>query len=124
MIVVDTSIWIDLFRFRSEATVLALRRPAEPLLMHEFVVGELALGDFRDRSNVFRWLRTFRKAPVASPEEVHELIDKQPLYGTGIGYVDAHLLASTLLVEDGRLWSRDRRLATVAERLGIRASME
>jgi hypothetical protein len=50
---------------------------------------------------------------------VRVLIDRHALHGLGIGYVDAQLLASSLLTPDTRLWSRDTCLAEVAARIGV-----
>ena len=64
------------------------------------------------------------QAVVADDDEIRHLIEVHALYGTGIGYVDAQLLAATLLTRDARLWTRDQRLAQVAARLGIQADMQ
>ncbi|KAB0677081.1 type II toxin-antitoxin system VapC family toxin [Aureimonas leprariae] len=124
MIVVDTSVWIDFIRAGGRASIEPFAELSEQLLLHDFVVGELALGNFRDRRSAFRKLAGVFPAPTASTRIVRELIETQRLHSTGIGYVDVHLLASTLLVEGGRLWTRDKRLGVVAGRLGIRAEIE
>ena len=60
---------------------------------------------------------------VATPAQVMHLIDREKLFGIGIGYVDAHLLAATRLTPDATLWTRDKRPASAADRLGIGARM-
>lgn len=87
--------------------------------MHPFVVGEIALGEIRTRAQVLRMLRALPGVVVAPGPEVLRLIDAEALFGVGIGYVDAHLLASCRLTPGSRLWSRDKRLAAAAERLSI-----
>ena len=87
---------------------------------HPFVIGELALGQLHQRDEILKLLDNLPSATVASHDEVMVLIERHELVGTGIGWVDAHLLASALLA-DNLLWTLDRKLATVAELLGIAA---
>ncbi|KAB2715167.1 type II toxin-antitoxin system VapC family toxin [Brucella intermedia] len=117
MILVDTSIWIDHFRL-SDAE---LRRVIENdlLLCHPFVTGELALGSLRDRTNVLGFLAAQRQAAVATHDEILTMIDRHALFSMGIGYTDAHLLASVLLGRGASLWTRDKRLKLAAEKAGV-----
>jgi predicted nucleic acid-binding protein len=119
MILADTSIWVDHFR----TTNLALSRAIvdERLFMHEFVVGELALGSLRGRSKTLAQLTKFADAPIVRHVEVLDLIERVPLFSRGLGYVDVHLLASCLMVGNCKLLTRDRRLREVAGQLGIAA---
>ncbi|ABK12053.1 PIN domain-containing protein [Burkholderia orbicola] len=117
MILVDTSVWIDHLR-AGDATLTALLE-AERVLIHPFIVGELALGSMRHRETVLDALRDLPAATLATDDEVQRMIDAVPLHGLGIGYVDAHLLASARLTSDSRLWTRDRRLLAAAERLQL-----
>ncbi|MBL3963025.1 MULTISPECIES: type II toxin-antitoxin system VapC family toxin [Burkholderia] len=117
MILVDTSVWIDHLR-AGDATLTALLE-AERVLIHPFIVGELALGSMRNRETVLDALRDLPAATLATDDEVQRMIDVVPLHGLGIGYVDAHLLASARLTSDSRLWTRDRRLLAAAERLQL-----
>jgi predicted nucleic acid-binding protein len=119
VILVDTSIWIDHLRAGSEALVALL--DGQAVLTHPFVVGELALGSLRQRDVVLRSLHALPQAAVASDAEVLTFIDQHRLFGTGIGYVDAHLLAAVRLTEGAVMWSADVRMAEVAKRLGIAA---
>jgi len=116
---VDTSVWIDHLRTGDPSLVQALE--AGRVLGHPWVIGELALGHLTNRDEVVRLLADLPPATVATHAEVMTLIDRQHLAGVEIGYVDAHLLASTLLSADVRIWTRDRRLLAVAEGLGLAA---
>lgn len=120
MILVDTSVWVDHLRVGS--TVLSRMLDDGRVLAHPFVTGEVALGSLRQRHLVLDALRELPQAIVASDSEVFELIERQPLHGLGIGYVDAHLLAAVRLTAGARLWTRDRRLHAVAARLGLAAA--
>jgi len=95
---------------------------AGQVLGHPFVIGELALGSLRQRDVILTALQDLPQAVVASEIEVLKFIKVQALYGLGIGYVDAHLLASTRLTLGGSLWTRDKRLHAVADRLGLASS--
>lgn len=117
MILVDTSIWIDHLRTGDAALVRLLNDNA--VLAHPWVTGELSLGDLRHRDEVISLLRGLPQAVVADEDEVLRLVDREGLYGAGIGYVDAQLLAATRLTPDARLWTRDRRLATVTAQLEL-----
>jgi predicted nucleic acid-binding protein len=116
VILVDTSIWIDHFRYGDAE----LRKIIEDdrLLCHPIVIGELALGSLRDRDAVIAFLAAQREAFVATHDEVMMMIDRHSLFSMGIGYTDAHLLASTLLDRRSALWTRDKRLALVAQKAG------
>jgi predicted nucleic acid-binding protein len=117
MILVDASVWID--HLRSTNHRLANLLLNNSVLTHSFVVGELALGTLRDREGVLGLLCKLPQALKAEDAEVLQLIQKRNLAGIGIGYVDAHLLASTMLTPNGLLWTHDQRLAAVASRLAV-----
>lgn len=117
MILADPSVWVDHLRGRS--TPLAKLLEAGQILTHPFVVGELALGHLEPREVILRNLQDLPHSLVASHEEVIELVERQSLYGFGIGYVDANLLASVLLTEGASLWTHDKRLRSAVERLGL-----
>ena len=91
------------------------------MLAHPFITGELRLGNLRDRDVILGLLRDLPHAIVAQDTEVERFIERHMLFGTGIGYVDDHLLASVKLTAAASLWTRDRRLHEVATRLGIGA---
>lgn len=117
MILVDTSVWIDHLR-AGDAQLAAHLRDGE-VLGHPWVIGELALGNLAHRDEVLTLLHNLPKATVATAAEVMTLIDRHRLSGLGIGYVDAHLLASTKLGADARLWTRDKRLRATAAQLEV-----
>ncbi|WP_414692447.1 type II toxin-antitoxin system VapC family toxin [Phenylobacterium sp.] len=118
---VDTSVWVEHLRSRSAALVGLLERGA--VLMHPFVLGEAALGNLSQRGLVLEALANLPMATVANDREVLGYINAARLYGLGIGYVDAHLLASVRLTPEASLWTRDRRLEAAAETLGLRAPL-
>lgn len=89
------------------------------VLSHPWVRGELALGNLAHRDEILGLMHNLPQAPVATDVEVMPLIDHQQLFGLGIGYVDAQLLASTRLAGDARLWTRDKRLRVAALQLEI-----
>ncbi|MDB5367822.1 MAG: type toxin-antitoxin system VapC family toxin [Rhodospirillales bacterium] len=117
MILVDTSVWID--HLHADDPALARLLDEGDTLVHPFVVGELALGRMRQRDNVLRLLRKLPQAQVATDDEVLQLIAAQKLDGTGLGYIDVHLLASLRLTQDAGLWTRDKRLGEIAARMGL-----
>jgi predicted nucleic acid-binding protein len=116
-ILTDTSIWIDHFRKPDPALSGFLSERA--ILLHPFVLGEIALGRISGLSNVMGALRLLPQALVAGTDAVIGSIEKEGLGGSGIGYVDAHLVASTQMMPEATLWTRDKRLRAVAERLAI-----
>jgi predicted nucleic acid-binding protein len=117
LILVDTSIWIDHLRVGSDPLAKLLK--AGRVLVHPFVIGELALGEMRQREIVLDALSNLPAAESATDAEVLGFINGQSLFGRGIGYVDVHLLASVRLTAGAQLWTRDNRLRSVAEELGL-----
>jgi predicted nucleic acid-binding protein len=116
MILVDTSVWIDHLR-RGDAHLMATLL-AGHVLIHPWVIGEIACGTLRERGQVLDLLRSLPLSPVALEDEVLFFIEQYALMGRGIGYVDIHLLASAQLA-GARLWTRDKRLVVVANELGM-----
>ena len=114
MILADTSIWADHFDRRKRTLAGLLAR--EEVLGHPFVTAELALGNLADWSDTVAMLELLPQARVARPTELMILIEQEKLQGSGIGFVDAHLLASCRL-SGALLWTRDKRLVAQAERL-------
>ena len=117
MILADTSVWVD--HLRSHDPVLEQRLLANEIACHPYVVAEIALGSLRAREKVLALLDGLMSLPMAEPAEVRRMIEARQLYGLGIGFVDAALVASCLLQPGTRLWTRDRRLRAVAEEIGI-----
>ena len=111
---VDTSVWVDHFRRGDpELTKLLERGEVE---CHPFVIGELACGNLSARAEILTLLRELPQTPNIEQDEALAFIDAHKLAGTGLGWIDIHLLASARMGRTG-LWSRDRRLAAVARRL-------
>jgi predicted nucleic acid-binding protein len=117
VILVDSSVWIEHLRRGEPALERAL--DSALVLCHPFVIGELACGSLRQRAKVLGALRVMPSAPAATQDEALAFVDRHRLAGRGIGWVDVHLLASTMLAGGARLWTRDKRLAAVATDLGI-----
>ncbi len=117
MILVDTSVWVR--HLREGDAVLADCLNAGEALAHPMVIGELAMGNLHRRGEVLGALRTLAGAVVASHDEVMNFIEREQLHGQGVGYVDAHLLASARLTHGARLWTLDRRLGDLAARVGV-----
>ena len=116
MILVDTYVWIDHLR-RGESK-LAAALAEEQVLTHPFVIGELACGNLKNRTEVIPLLQRLPQAAVAADAEVLGFIERRGLIGRGIGYLDTHLLASAAL-SAAKLWTRDKRLAAVATTLEL-----
>lgn len=116
MILVDTSVWVDHLRRGDPGLVDLLERSA--VVMHPFVVGEIACGSLRNRESILELLQDLPAATVADSDEVLQFIERRALHGKGIGYVDVHLLASVALTEGAKVWTRDLKLHRVAEALG------
>ena len=117
MILVDTSVWVDHLRALDKTLAEYLDRGM--VLAHPFVIGELALGNLRRRDVVLDALQDLPQSNVASDGEILHFINRYALSGLGVGYVDVHLLAAVRLTAGTVLWTRDRRLLGVAERLGL-----
>ncbi|MES9952691.1 MAG: type II toxin-antitoxin system VapC family toxin, partial [Candidatus Thiodiazotropha sp. 6PLUC2] len=117
MILVDTSVWIDHLRSGDDALMTLLN--SAQVLMHPFVLGELACGNLSQRVEVLSLLQNLPQAAVAQDGEVLFFIEQHELMGRGIGYVDAHLMAAVVLDRGARLWTRDKRLHILADKLGM-----
>jgi predicted nucleic acid-binding protein len=116
LILVDTSVWVDHLRRGDPRLVDLLERSI--VTMHPFVVGEIACGSLNDRVSILELLQDLPAAAVAEGDEVLRFIERHALHGKGIGYVDVHLLASVALTEGAKIWTRDKKLLLVAEKLG------
>jgi predicted nucleic acid-binding protein len=116
---VDSSVWVGHLR-RADPALSALL-VAGQVLCHPFVIGELAVGNLKNRVAVLADLSGLQSAEVATDGEALRLIDQRRLHGLGVGYVDVHLLAATLLTSGATLWTTDNRLQQVAGRLGLAA---
>ena len=117
MILADTSVWVDHLRKGTPRLAVALNDGN--VLMHPFVLGELACGNLQNRRDVLRLLADLPGALVAGEREALEFIERRALMGRGIGYVDVHLLASAALGNGVRLWTKDKRLDQIANELRL-----
>ena len=110
-ILVDSCIWIDHLH-ESDPQLLHLLNNGI-ILTHPFIIGEMALGSLAHREAVLTSLRLLPQAPVATDEEVLEMVQLRQFFSRGIGYIDAHLIASLFLSSDIKFWTRDKRLAAI-----------
>jgi len=116
VILVDTSVWVD--HLRVGVPALAEQLEARQVAVHAWIVGELACGNLRNRHEVLALLQNLPTAIMAADQEVLLTIERHGLMGRGIGYVDAALVSSCLL-SGLQLWTRDRRLDSVAQTCGV-----
>ncbi|MDN5923395.1 MAG: type II toxin-antitoxin system VapC family toxin [Xanthomonadales bacterium] len=114
---VDSSVWMDHLR-RADAELSALLA-ARVVLVHPFVMGEIACASLPNRRQVLNELRALPRAPLVPHDDVMDFLDRIAFGGRGIGWVDVHLLASCLLAGRAPLFTRDKRLRTAAEELGL-----
>lgn len=112
MILVDTSIWIDHLRRGSPALAALLEN--EAVCTHDFVIGELACGNLRNRAELLGLLQSLPRLSAATEDETLFFIEQQHLMGRGIGYIDAHLLAAAV-IRNIPIWTKDKRLMAIAE---------
>lgn len=117
MILVDTSIWIDHFYTGVPSLVELLQQ--EKVLLHPFIVGELACGNIQNRQEILSLLHNLPSVSVASDKEALLLIENFSLMGKGVGYIDIHLLASVLIQDGAKLWTRDKRLLAIANEMNL-----
>jgi hypothetical protein len=92
------------------------------VLSHPLVIGELAMGSFKRRDVLLSELGDLPRAKVADHDEVLHFVSGHMLFGLGIGYIDAHLLAAVRLMPGALLWTRDKHLHRVASKLGLAAA--
>lgn len=116
MILADTSQWVGHLRSRSRELTGALT--SGEVLGHPHVTGELACGNLRNRAAILQFLRDLPQAVLATEEEALQCIERNRLFGRGLGWTDVHLLASALLTP-ARLWTLDAALSREARRCGV-----
>ena len=121
MILADTSIWID--HLRSGNNEMRKRLNHGQIVIHPFVIAELALGSLQARTKTLALLDLLPQVRVAQLSEVRLTIEARRLHSRGIGLTDAHLIASVFINPSTLLWTKDKRLRRVAEGLGIHASL-
>jgi predicted nucleic acid-binding protein len=121
LILADTSIWID--HLRSGNKEMRKHLNDGNVVIHPFIIAELALGSLQDRTKTLALLDLLPQVRVAQLNEVRLTIEARSLYSRGIGLIDAHLIASVFINPPILLWTRDKQLRKVAEGLGIHASL-
>ena len=117
MVLIDTSVWID--HLRSREPELASLEDGRQIVIHPMVIGELACGNLPNRYDVLEHLEGLPQVTVASDDEVLFFIEHHRFMGTGITYIDAHLLTASVLHGTTQLWTRDRRMMAAADQLDI-----
>ena len=121
MILADTTIWID--HLNHGDLEFERRLNNDEIMMHPFIVGELALGPLPDRKKTIFYLDRLPRVRVAQQSEVRHMIEVYALHNRGIGLIDAHLIAAALLNPGTQLWTRDGKLRKIAARLRIDANL-
>lgn len=122
MILADTSVWID--HLRSEDENLQHHLNQGQIVIHPFIVAEIALGSLRDCTRTLTLLDLLPQVRVAQLNEIRTLIEARHLYNLGIGLIDIHLIASALIDPPTVLWTRDKPLRKTAEALGIHSRLD
>lgn len=117
MILADASVWIN--HFHGKEKNLSPLLPPKQILVHPFIIGELALGQVKNRGQVLSDLKHFPQATLANDDEVLEFVERHRLFGKGLSWIDAHLVVSALL-SDAELWSEDKALTTAAHICGAK----
>jgi len=121
MILADTSIWVD--HLCNGDAEMARLLGAGQIVMHPFIVAEIALGSLHNRRKRLAEMEALLEVRVAQLNEVRHMIGAHTLYSKGIGLTDAHLIASCLMTPGTQLWTRDGSLHKVAQTLGIQANL-
>lgn len=116
-ILVDTSVWVQHFRAGNQHLEDLLQEGQ--VVTHSFIIGELACGNIKNRAEILSLLQSLPITPNLSPEEFLFFIEHHQLMGTGLGFVDVHLLASAKFA-DTPLWTLDKKLNSASHTLGIR----
>jgi len=116
MVLIDTSIWIDHFRKTNHSLLQLLDEGG--ILLHPFVIGEMSLGNLKHRDEVLGLLKKLPQVELLSDEEVLIFVEKHKLFGKGIGWIDAHLLASAYLSQIPIL-THDKNLNLIAKILNL-----
>jgi len=116
MVLVDTSVWVA--HLRQGAIGLEALLHEGLVVCHPFIIGELACGNIKNRSEILVLLQALPQAFLAEHEEIMQFIEHFHLMGKGLGYLDMHLLASALLTRVP-LWTLDQKLNKEATKLGL-----
>jgi hypothetical protein len=117
VILADTTVWVD--HLRTGDKKLAQLLDAGAILMHPFVIGEIALGHLNPRAAILHMLSQLPALGAVTDTEALDYIERHKLIARGIGYIDVHLLAAVQLTAGTEIWTRDKRLRAIAEGLGL-----
>lgn len=121
MILADTSVWVDHFRMGDKDLQNALNQGQ--IVIHSWIIAELALGSLRERAKTLAMLDLLPQVRVAQMSELRVMMEARRLYSVGIGLTDAQLIASVFLNPPTLLWTRDKPLRRVADAIGIHAAL-
>ena len=116
MVLVDTSVWVNHLR-KGDIQLEELLLNGE-VVCHPFIIGELACGNIKNRHEILALLQSLPETPTIDLAEYLYFIEQNHLSGTGIGFVDVHLLASAQL-SGIPLWTSDKRLKETALKLKV-----
>ncbi len=116
MVLVDTSVWVS--HLRDGDSLLESLLNSGMVVWHPFIVGELACGNLKKRSEILSLLNALPLVKLATHEEVMRFIDLRHLMGKGLGYVDVHLLSSAMISETPIL-TYDQKLREIAAKLDV-----
>jgi predicted nucleic acid-binding protein len=117
LVIADSSIWMDHIN-KGDSELVALMKQRR-VRLHPMIIAEIALGSIKQRAIMLEELNAFPQVDSATHSEVMAMIEWMELFGKGVGYVDAHLLAATRQLRSGTLWTRDKKLKAQAMRLSI-----
>ena len=116
MVLVDSSVWVS--HLKGGHRHLKELLHGTQVMCHDFIVGELACGNLENRKEILDLLETLSRAPLLSQEEILYFIERHALMGSGVGFVDAHLLASAQF-SGIPLWTLDNSLKRATSKLGL-----
>lgn len=116
-ILADTNIWCKYFRYGNSTLTKIIEH--DFLAMHPLVIGELAVGNLKDREQTIHDLGSFQQVKPATDEETHFLLREHGLWGKGIQWNDLLILASVIASPGTLLWTNDKRLAEIAQRFSV-----
>lgn len=116
-VLVDSSIWIDHINCGHDVLESLLKQ--RRVLTHPLIIGEIAMGTLKNRQTILREIGKLSGTKAVTNAEVMAMVEWDKLYNKGIGFIDAHLLASVKIIENATLLTKDGRLHAQAERLGV-----
>jgi predicted nucleic acid-binding protein len=121
MVLVDTSVWVNHFKYSEDSLITLLEE--DLVLCHPLIIGEVACGTPPSpRKRTLSDMSLLLKSHIASQNEILTTIEQHQLYGKGCGYIDIALLCSALITPDTKLWTLDKRLATLSDQFGVHYS--